>query len=125
MWQVHAWITSPPVVLRAPFFLTETLQKRPPGWLVTHCDCLSIASFDKIKVPSYDKILEAVRIAHKDIPHFRIIGWDFSIDENGEPVFIEYNGAPAMNQVSFGPLFGELTESVLNTIFLNEAEFGN
>lgn len=81
--------------------------------------------FADIKFPSYDRVLEAVVRAHKDIPHFRIIGWDFSIDEDGDPVFIEYNGAPAMNQVTCGPLFGDMTESVLNTIFLGEAEFAN
>ena len=83
------------------------------------------AVFAEKKIPSYERVLAAVRRAHKDIPHFRIIGWDFSIDESGEPVFIEYNGAPGMNQKSCGPLFGELTEKVLNMIFLNEVEFAN
>lgn len=81
--------------------------------------------FADIKIPSYDRVLAAIDRAHKSIPHFRIIGWDFSIDEGGEPIFIEYNGAPEMNQVSCGPLFGDLTEPVLNTIFLNEEEFIN
>lgn len=77
------------------------------------------AVFSDIKIPSYGRVLAAIRRAHKDIPHFRIIGWDFSIDESGDPVFIEYNGAPGMNQVSCGPIFGELTEPVLKEIFLN------
>ena len=81
--------------------------------------------FEQIKIPSYHRVLAAIRRAHKDIPHFRIIGWDFSIDEAGDPLFIEYNGAPGMNQVSCGPLFGELTETVLDTIFLNKKEFTN
>lgn len=83
------------------------------------------AVFAEIEIPSYERVLEAIHRAHKDIPHFRIIGWDFAIDEGGDPVFIEYNGAPAMNQVSCGSLFGDLTESVLDTIFLNKAEFTN
>ncbi len=78
--------------------------------------------FADVKIPSYDKVLSAIKRAHQDVPHFRIIGWDFSIDENGEPIFIEYNGAPGMNQVSCGPIFGELTEEVLDTIFLDKAE---
>ncbi|HAA25571.1 MAG TPA: hexapeptide transferase [Ruminiclostridium sp.] len=81
--------------------------------------------FSEVIVPSYERVLNAIRRAHKDVPHFRIIGWDFSIDEGGEPVFIEYNGAPGLNQVSCGPLFGDLTEPVLNMIFLNENEFSN
>ncbi len=76
--------------------------------------------FSEIKIPSYEKVLTAIRRTHPHIPHFRIIGWDFSIDEDGDPLFIEYNGAPGMNQVSCGPLFGDLTETVLNTIFLKE-----
>ncbi|MGI6403069.1 MAG: sugar-transfer associated ATP-grasp domain-containing protein [Oscillospiraceae bacterium] len=83
------------------------------------------AVFEQIEVPSYQRVLEAVRRAHKNIPHFRIIGWDFAIDPAGDPVLIEYNGAPALNQVSCGPLFGDLTEAVLNTIFLNQSEFAN
>ena len=79
--------------------------------------------FSEVRIPSYERVLAAIRRAHKDIPHFRIIGWDFSIDQVGDPVLIEYNGAPGMNQVSCGPLFGDLTEPVLDTIFLNKAEF--
>ncbi|NLX63192.1 MAG: hexapeptide transferase [Clostridiaceae bacterium] len=79
--------------------------------------------FSEIKIPSYDRIISLIRRAHLDTPHFRIIGWDFAVDEAGDPVFIEYNGAPGMNQVSCGPLFGDITEAVLDTIFLNKNEF--
>lgn len=78
------------------------------------------AVFSEIKIPSYDRVISLIKRAHKDIPYFRIIGWDFAIDEVGDPVFIEYNGAPGMNQVSCGPLFGDLTEPVLDEIFLLE-----
>ncbi|MGI6669699.1 MAG: sugar-transfer associated ATP-grasp domain-containing protein [Acetivibrionales bacterium] len=83
------------------------------------------AVFAGIKIPSYERVLAAVRRAHRDVPHFRIVGWDFSIDEDGDPVFIEYNGGPAMNQISCGPLFGSLTEQVLDTIFMDKPEFAN
>ncbi len=79
--------------------------------------------FNRVLVPSYQRVLAIIRDAHQDIAHFRILGWDFAIDKDGNPIFIEYNGAPGMNQVSCGPLFGTLTESVLNTVFLNEPEF--
>ena len=81
------------------------------------------AVLSEIKIPSYDRVISSIRRAHMDTPHFRIIGWDFAINEAGDPVLIEYNGAPGMNQVSCGPLFGDLTEPVLDMIFLNEAEF--
>ncbi len=89
-------------------------------WLTSHPNGTVLS---RIQIPSYQRILAAIRRAHKDIPHFRIIGWDFSIDEAGDPVLIEYNGAPGMNQISCGPLFGDLTEPVLNTIFLHADEF--
>jgi hypothetical protein len=92
--------------------LSQWTEKHPGGTV-----------FGKIKIPSYDRVISLIRRAHMDTPHFRIIGWDFAVDEAGDPVFIEYNGAPGMNQVSCGPLFGELTESVLDTIFLNKTEF--
>lgn len=98
--------------------LAEKAINREIKWVTSHP---SGAIFKDVIIPSYDKIIESVRRAHKNIPHFRIIGWDFSIDEEEEPVFIEYNGAPGLNQVSCGPLFGELTESVLDYIFVNKS----
>lgn len=102
--------------------LAKKAINRQSQWVTSHP---SGTVFSEIKIPSFERVLAAVRRAHKDIPHFRIIGWDFSIDEDGDPVFIEYNGAPALNQVICGPLFGNLTEPVLNTIFLNKSEFAD
>lgn len=97
--------------------LSDNAINRKSQWVSSHPGG---TVFSEITIPSYVKVLDAIKRAHKDIPHFRIIGWDFSIDEVGDPVLIEYNGAPGMNQVSRGPLFGDLTESVLNEIFLEE-----
>lgn len=88
-------------------------------WLEVHP---SGTVLEKVQVPAYDKILECVKRAHMDVPHFRIIGWDFAVCKLGEPVFIEYNGAPDLNQVSCGPLFGDMTEAVLEHIFLGAPE---
>lgn len=102
--------------------LSKEAMDKQSRWMTSHPGG---TVFNEVKIPSYDRMLALIRRAHKDIPHFRIIGWDFSIDELGDPVFIEYNGAPGMNQVSCGPLFGDLTESVLDMIFLNEGELTN
>lgn len=99
--------------------LDKKAINRQSQWVTSHPGG---AVFNEIRVPSYEQVLAAIHKAHKDIPHFRIIGWDFSIDKHEEPVLIEYNGAPGLNQVSCGPLFGEYTESVLNSIFLNETK---
>lgn len=102
--------------------LTEKALNNRSQWVESHPGG---TVFSDVKIPSYERILDEIRMAHKNIPHFRIIGWDFSVDESGDPVLIEYNGAPGLNQVSCGPLFGELTEQVLNMIFLSEDEFSN
>lgn len=79
--------------------------------------------FEGFKIPSYDKALELVKKAHPLIGHFRLVSWDVAIDENGEPVLIEANmrkGGINFHQFNNGPLFGDLTETVLNEIFIKE-----
>lgn len=76
--------------------------------------------FDGFKIPSYDKAVELVKRAHPLIAHFRLVSWDIAIDKDGEPVLIEANmrkGSINFHQFNNGPLFGELTERVLDEIF--------
>ena len=57
------------------------------------------------------------------IGHFRLVSWDIAIDECGDPVLIEANmrkGGINLNQFSNGPLFGDLTERVMNEVFGRE-----
>ena len=75
--------------------------------------------FADIKVPSYERLIETVKKKHKTIAHFKLIGWDFSIDTDGDPVFIEYNVCPGANQITCGPTFGDLTDKVLEEYFIN------
>ncbi|WP_300409033.1 sugar-transfer associated ATP-grasp domain-containing protein [Lagierella sp.] len=76
--------------------------------------------FIDIKVPSYDRILEIIKKEHKKLAHFKIIGWDFTVSKEGEPIFIEFNSCPGSNQITFGPTFGDLTEKVLTDVYLNK-----
>ena len=72
--------------------------------------------FDGFKIPSYDKAIELVKKAHPLIAHFRLVSWDICIDKSGEPVLIEANmrkGGINFHQFNNGPLFGDLTEQVL------------
>lgn len=78
--------------------------------------------FEGFKIPSYDKALELVKKAHPLIAHFRLVSWDIAIDDNGTPVLIEANmrkGGINFHQFNNGPLFGELTERVLDEVFKN------
>lgn len=71
-------------------------------------------------VPSYHKAVELVKKAHPIIGHFRLVSWDIAIDNKGDPVLIEANmrkGGINLNQFSNGPLFGDLTDQVLDEVF--------
>ncbi len=70
-------------------------------------------------IPGYDKICEYGIRFHRNIYHLDIVSWDFTIDENGEPVFLEVNSRGASWVYQFAcrrPMFGDLTEDVLECI---------
>lgn len=76
--------------------------------------------FKNLTVPSYNKAIELVIQAHSIIPHFRLVSWDIAIDIDGEPLLIEANmrkGGINLNQFNNGPLFGDMTECVLDEVF--------
>lgn len=72
------------------------------------------------KIPSYEKVIETAKICHFQLPFFDIIGWDFCIDVNGEPVMIEWNSNPDLSQSANGPAFGQYTELILSGIYKKE-----
>ena len=67
-------------------------------------------------VPSFDKALDLVKEMHVKIPYFKIVSWDIGIDDNADPVFIEYNTyrqGVGIHQLCNGPLLGEFTDELL------------
>ena len=49
--------------------------------------------------------------------NFDLIGWDFSVDEDGEPVCLEYNiqwPGTVAHQFVCGPYAGEKTDDLLS-----------
>ena len=69
--------------------------------------------FGGLQIPSYRKAVEQAVKAHESVPMLRFVGWDITIDENHEPVFIEWNqrGIEVYHsQLTNGPLFGDDTE---------------
>ena len=87
----------------------ESTDKHPQG-----------TPLSEIKVPFFDKILETAKRAAQFTGHFRFVGWDFAVDEGGNIVLIEANMRKADTiavQRWFGPLYGDLTEKVLNEVF--------
>ncbi len=78
------------------------------------------AVFAETRLSAYEKIIDCVKREHLRFPHFRLIGWDFSVNADEEPVFIEYNVCPGPNQMTCGPTFGDLTEKVLEDVFIKK-----
>ena len=88
------------------------LEKHPQGYV-----------FKDKKIPSYFKAIELVKAAHEKLAHFRLVSWDIAIGENGEPILIEANmrkGGATIHQFNNGPLFGELTDKVLDEVFISK-----
>ena len=69
------------------------------------------------EIPSYQKVVETAKRLHLAIPQFDLAAWDFAVDQNGEPLFIEWNTNPDLSQSAFGPAFGDLTERILKEIY--------
>ena len=69
------------------------------------------------QLPSYDKAIDMVKRLHLKLPFFDIIGWDVSIQEDGEPVLIEFNTAPGLSQSAFKSGMGEYTERIIKELW--------
>lgn len=76
-----------------------------------------------VAVPSWDKIKRIIKENHLLIDNFDIIGWDFTIDDAGEPKCFEWNiqwPGTVFYQYANGPLYGENTERIFD--FLKNEE---
>ncbi len=98
--------------------LFKEAVNRKSEWVTRHD---SGTVFGEFTVPSFAKIIAKVKELHQGLPHFSLIGWDFAVDQEGDPVFIEFNVSPEPNQISCGPTFGDLTEEVLTEIFIKKS----
>ena len=76
--------------------------------------------FEDCIVPNFQEILDLIRSMHARLAHFRLMSWDIAIAKDGSPILVEPNywrGSIDLHQLSNGPLFGELTEEVLEAVF--------
>lgn len=69
------------------------------------------------QLPSYDKAIEMVKRLHLKLPFFNIVGWDVAIQEDGEPVLIEFNTNPGLSQSAFGSGMGKYTERIIRELW--------
>lgn len=69
------------------------------------------------QVPSFDKAIEMVKRLHLKLPFFNLVGWDVAIQEDGEPVLIEFNTNPGLSQSAFKSGMGEYTERIIRELW--------
>ena len=74
-------------------------------------------TLDGYQLPSYDKAIEMVKRLHLKLPFFNIVGWDVAVQEDGEPVLIEFNTNPGLSQSAFGSGMGEYTERIIRELW--------
>ena len=72
---------------------------------------------DGYQVPSFDKAIEFVKELHLYLPFFNLVGWDVAIQENGEPILIEWNARPGLSQSAFCSGMGEYTERIIRELW--------
>lgn len=63
--------------------------------------------FENYVIPEWERICSAAAKIQKAFPFYRMLGLDIAINQSGEPVLIEINGAPdlAGQEQMAGPLF--------------------
>lgn len=99
--------------------LSSKAVNRKSEWIDTLPNGITLRD---ITVPSIDKLFHIVKKKHSKLPYFGLIGWDFAIDDVGDPVFIEINIQQEQNQIgSKCPTFGDLTDEVLQDVFITQS----
>ena len=77
-------------------------------------------AFEGYEIPGFAEVRKMVEKAHPMVPHFRLVAWDFAINQEGQPVMIEANlccGELDFHQLNNGPVFGEDTKKILDEVF--------
>ena len=102
--------------------ITDDGRLREKGYFscgVSVTETPSGLSFGGLKIPKFEKMIDLATKQHSRFPTIRIIGWDFTLNENEDVVVMEYNiknpGVLYYQWVN-GPLFGEKTTEILDEI---------
>jgi hypothetical protein len=80
--------------------------------------------FSDCYIPNFDKCKDVVTgLAPRLCRVSRLTSWDLTVDKDGEPVLIEVNlayGGLFFHQIANGPVFGDLTKTVIDEVFLKK-----
>ena len=69
------------------------------------------------RIPSFERVVDLAKECHLRLPYFRVVGWDFCVDHEGNPLLIEWNSNPDLSQTANGPAFGEYTDLILKEVY--------
>lgn len=107
--------------IASPIEPNGTLKGKAIGielnWMRETPDKQSLKDF---KIPGYQNIIDVIKQEHLKLAHFKIIGWDFSVDDTETPILIEFNTSPNQTQIITGPMFQHLTQAVLEEVFIKK-----
>ena len=75
--------------------------------------------FEDITIPNYDSVLSMVKEVHPKVPWFRLVAWDIALDEEDQPILLEFNtnGELGFLQLNNGPVFGDDTKAILDEVY--------
>lgn len=77
--------------------------------------------FDNITIPNFEKCKDLVKGCAPRLSRIsRLCSWDICLNENDQPMLIEVNmsfGDVQLHQIPNGPIFGEMTPEILDSIF--------
>lgn len=82
-----------------------------PSWVTTRSHPTSKKAFANVKIPNFKSCIDVVTSLHVKVPFTRCIGWDLTLDKEGEVVILEWNAAH--NSIKFteatqGPCFADM-----------------
>lgn len=75
--------------------------------------------FKGFRIEGWDSIIETIDRLHHKLAHFHLIYWDVALQKDETPIIVEYNliDTDAYDiQYEQGPIFGNMTEEVLDEI---------
>lgn len=85
----------------------------------------SSITFDGYQLPCFDKVIETAKELHTHVPQIPVVGWDLTVNDKEEVVFIEMNAPCGLHQSAAGPAFGDYTDEILEKAAFKKRFFLN
>ena len=79
--------------------------------------------FEQTKIPNFDAVMEMAKQGHGHLRPFDIVAWDIALDQDDNPVCIEYNvrrPGSIVYQFANGPLAGDFTDEFLSFLLQDD-----